>query len=299
MAGLTPTAVPGVRAGHWTHPAGTTGVTVLRFPGGAQAGVAVPGHAPGSRELVVLEPTHLAGRIHALCLAGGSAFGLSAADGVMAVLAEDGEGFDTGHGRVPIVPAAILFDLPSGPHRPAAAAGSAAARACSSVPLAQGRVGAGAGARVGKAHGNVAPGGIGCAGEHHGAWTIAAVAAVNAFGGIRGPDGAWVAGGPLAGGAGPDLQGDWRGHTTLVAVVTDAPLSRVQCTILARMATAGLARAIDPAFSPVDGDVVFAVSTGAGEGPDPLALSALGAAAARVVAAAVVAGVCADQGASA
>ncbi|MCB9779381.1 MAG: P1 family peptidase [Alphaproteobacteria bacterium] len=289
---MTPTDIPGCLAGHWTHPAGTTGVTVLRFPGGATAGLAVPGHAPGSREHGVLDPLHLAGKVHAVVLSGGSAFGLSAADGVMAVLAADGEGFDTGAGRVPIVPAAILFDLPSGPHRPDAAAGAAAARACSTAPLAEGRVGAAAGARVGKAHGNVEPGGIGCAGEAVAAGTVTAVAAVNAFGGIRDPDGgAWLAGGPTDAQADLGLTGDWRGNTTLVAVVTDAPLTRVQCTVVARMASAGLARTIDPAFTPFDGDTIFVVATGDGPAPDAVDVATLGAAAARVVATAVLRGV--------
>lgn len=287
---MGPTSVPGVLAAHWTHPEGTTGVTVLRFPGGARAGLSVPGHAPGSRELGVLAPTHLAGAIHALCLAGGSAFGLAAADGVMAVLAEQGEGFDTGAGKVPIVPAAILFDLSVGPHRPDAAAGAAAARACSRDPLPEGRVGAAAGGRVGKAHGNVVPGGTGCAEEAVGAFTVAAVAAVNAFGGVRDPaTGAFVAGGPI-GAATPSLPGDWRGNTTLAAVLTDAPLDRAQCTVLADMATAGLARTLDPAFTPFDGDTVFAVSTGQGSSDAGL-LTALGAAAARVLARAVLRGV--------
>jgi len=284
---LTPTSVPGVLAGHWTHADGTTGVTVLRFPAGAAGGVAVPGHAPGSRELAALEPTHVAGRVHAICMAGGSAFGLAAADGVMAVLEEEGEGFDTGAGRVPIVAGAVLFDLSTSPARPDAAAGAAAARACSSAPLAEGAVGAAAGARVGKAHGHVVSGGIGCWGEHVGEHIVAAAAAVNAFGGVRDPDtGAWVAGGPLEGG-GVQLDGDWRGNTTLVAVCTDAPLSRAQCRVLADMATAGLARAVDPAFSPFDGDTVFAISTGAGDPIDAVALCALGATAARVVGRAV------------
>lgn len=290
-----PTAVPGVLAGHWTHPDGDTGVTVLRFPGGARAGVAVPGHAPGSRELGALDPTHVAGVVHAICLAGGSAFGLAAADGVMAVLEADGEGFDTGAGRVPIVPAAILFDLATGPNRPDAAAGAAAARACSTAPLAEGRVGAAAGGRVGKAHGNVVAGGIGCAAQSVAGWQVGVVAAVNAFGGIRDPrTGAWVAGGPVAGSPVQAPPGDWRGNTTLVVVCTDAPLSRPQCRVLADMAAAGLARSIDPAFTPFDGDTVFAVSTGTGAPVDAGALTLLGAHAARLVGRAVVRGVVDD-----
>ena len=112
------TDIPGLRLGHWTHGSGTTGCTVVVFPQGARGGVAVPGHAPGSRELGALSPTHLAEDVHAFVLSGGSAFGLATADGVMRVLAEAGIGFPTSAGPVPIVPAAILFDLPVAAMRP-------------------------------------------------------------------------------------------------------------------------------------------------------------------------------------
>ncbi len=284
------TRVPGLLAAHWTSSAGTTGCTVLLFPEGARAGVAVPGHAPGSRELGVLDPTHLAGAIHGLVLTGGSAHGLAVADGVMGVLEERGIGFETGAGVVPLVPAAVLFDLGRGPDRPDAASGRAAASAASREVLDEGLVGAGAGARVGKAAGLMVPGGFGTASCGVGKWIVAAGAAVNALGSIRDPEtGAWIAGGPPVGEAA--LTGDWRGHTTLVAVATDAPLDRVSCTVVARMATAGLARTIVPAFTPFDGDTVYCVATGQGSAPDALGVSALGHAAAEVVASAVLRGV--------
>lgn len=272
------TAVPGVTAGHATDEAARTGCTVLRFDAGARGGVWVPGSAPGSREWAALDPDHVAGVVHALVFSGGSAFGLGTADGVMAQLAEEGIGFDTGYGLVPIVPAAILFDLHTATSRPGPEHGRAAARACSAEPLAQGRVGAGTGALIGVATGSPSPGGIGSAvmrvGEHH----VGALAAVNAAGVLRTP------------GVQPDLsaglpqgEGAWRGQTTLVAVVTDAPLDRGRCRVLAKMAAAGMARALQPAFSPFDGDVVFGLSTAAGASVDHAALLGLGDAAAEAV----------------
>lgn len=286
----TITAVPGVLAGHFTHPTGQTGVTVALFPGGARAGVHVPGSATGTRELGVLDPAHLAGDVHGFCLAGGSAFGLAAAEGVMDVLADRGIGFDTSHGLVPIVPGAILFDLHTATARPDREAGRGAALAATADPLAEGRVGAGAGARVGLASGMPVPGGVGSLAEAVGGWTVGACVAVNAVGSVWDPEAArWVAGGPASG---HELlsAGDWRGQTTLAIVVTDAPLDRVQATVLARMASAGMARALYPAFTPFDGDVVFAASTGAGR-VEALDLMRLGDAAARCVARAIVRGV--------
>ncbi len=284
----TLTAVPGVLAGHHTDPVHRTGVTVLRFPGGARGGLWVPGSAPGSREWAALRPEHVAGRIHALCLAGGSAFGLAAADGVMTVLEAAGEGFDTGHGRVPIVPAAILFDLHTATRRPDAEAGAAAARAASRAPLPEGAVGAGTGARVGVGGGAPVPGGVGSWARAVGPHQVGALAAVNAVGAVVDPaTGRILAGAPDGEGL-PGAAGAWRGQTTLVAVATDAPLDGPACTILARMAAAGMARALRPAFTPFDGDVVFAVSTGDGAAVDRVVLSQLGDAAAEAVATAIV-----------
>lgn len=283
------TAVPGVRVGHWTHPSGTTGCTALLFDGGARAAGLIPGSAPGSRELAVLDPSHLAGEVHAFCLGGGSAYGLAAADGVMRHLEAQGVGFDAGVARVPIVPAVVLFDLAVAQARPDAEAGRLAAEAASAAPVLEGAVGAGAGARVAKHTGAPLPGGVGSWAEVLGPYTVGALAAVNAFGSVRDPDtGAWLAGGEAWA---PALGGAWRGNTTLVAVATDAPLGRAQCLQLARMAQAGLARAIEPAFAPVDGDSVLVASLGQGAPLDALELARLGQLAARCVGRAVARGV--------
>lgn len=269
--------IPGVRAGHWTHESGTTGVTAFLFPAGARAGFAQPGHAPGSRELGTLEPTHLAPVIHGFCLAGGSAFGLSAADGVMACLEERGIGLAVAGHTVPLVPSAILFDLPVAVVRPDTAAGRAAAQAAlMGEPLAEGRVGAGAGARVGKAFSNIVPGGFGIETRSVDGWTVSAAMAVNAYGGVRDPDsGAWLAGGPLEQ---PTLSSEpmLGQSTTIGVVVTDAPLARAQCTVLAQMAAAGMARAVEPAFTPFDGDTLFVAATGEEGLVDPVRLCRLG-----------------------
>ena len=288
MSGLH--AVPGIRAAHWTHESGTTGCTAIVAPAGVRAGVVVPGHAPGSRELAALDPTHLAGGVHAVMLSGGSAFGLATADGAMQVLAERGIGLGVGDHRVPIVPAAILFDLPVAEARPDAQSGRLAVEAAldGASALAEGRVGAGAGARVGKAWGRPEPGGFGGSSADHLGFTIGVGVAVNAFGGVRDPDtGDWVRGAPTSPGSGP-VGTPWRQNTTLAVVATDAPLDPAGCQVLAQMATAGMARAIDPAFTPFDGDIVFAMSTGAGGPVDPRRLLGLGREAARLLATAIV-----------
>ncbi len=284
MTNRTVTAVPGVLAGHWTHESRTTGVTVLLFPDGARGAVFVPGSAPGSRELGVLAPRHLAPHVHGVCLAGGSAFGLAAADGVLAVLAERGIGLPTPGGVVPLVPAAILYDLHTAKVKPDRDAGAAAARAAASTPLEEGRCGAGAGARVGSGTTRSAPGGVGQWAQALGASTVAALVAVNALGRVRDPSsGRVVAGGELSREA-PAI-GE---QTTLAVVVTDVPLDKAAADVVARMASAGLARTIEPVFSPFDGDTVFVMSTGAGTPAAPAALVELGHAAAECVAAATV-----------
>jgi L-aminopeptidase/D-esterase-like protein len=288
VTAATITAVPGVIAGHWTGEA--TGVTVVLTPEGSVGGVVVPGSAPGTRELSTLSPTHLAGAIHGVCLSGGSAFGLASADGVMRFLAEQGKGFAIPGGPVPIVPAAILFDLDKGAERPGAAQGYAAAEAASAAPLETGRVGAARGASVARTTGSPEPGWLGSAAVRCGDWTVGAVVALNALGSIVDPcTGAWLVGGPLpAPESGQDgLVGEWRGQTTLVCVATDAPLSRAQCQVVAQMAAAGLARCIRPAFTPFDGDVVFALSTGTGD-VEPSALLQVGEHASRAVEQAIV-----------
>jgi len=275
--------LPGARVGHWTHPAGTTGVTVVWFPRRARGGVWIPGGSTGTRELGPLDPTQLADQLDAICLAGGSAFGLGAADGVLAALAALGQGHPTPAGVVPIVPAAILYDLDAGPFRPDAAAGRAAFEAAvRGDPVAEGPVGAGAGARVGRAGPVRAAGGVGLATGRTLGFGIGALAAVNAVGAVVDPrTGEVVAGAPDVVDPLP------RGATTLVVVATEAPLDRAAATGLARMASAGLARALRPAFTPFDGDVVFAASTGDGPSLPPGALLALGDQAAELVSRAV------------
>ncbi|MCB9675435.1 MAG: P1 family peptidase [Alphaproteobacteria bacterium] len=282
----TITAVPGVLAGHWTGE--HTGVTVVLTPDGARGAVVVPGSAPGSRELATLEPHHLAGGVHGVCLSGGSAFGLAAADGVMAHLAETGVGFEIPGGPVPIVPAAILYDLDKGPVRPGPAEGRAAAAAASTAPLETGRVGAARGATVGRTSGSPVPGWLGSAAVHvdiEGLRAcVGAVVALNALGSIVDPaTGAWLAGGPLV-----EVAGAPRANTTLAVVATDAPLDAGTARVLAQMAVAGLARCIRPAFTPFDGDIVFALSTGRGPSIAASALLRLGEAAATAVEGAIV-----------
>ncbi|MEZ4320218.1 MAG: P1 family peptidase [Myxococcota bacterium] len=295
---MTITSVPGVLAGHWT--GAHTGVTVVLTPAGARGAVVVPGSAPGSRELAALSPHHLAGGVHGVCLAGGSAFGLAAADGVMAVLAERGHGFPTPGGVVPIVPAAILYDLdsPTGSSvRPGANEGRLAAEAAGTGPLAVGRVGAGRGATVGRASGAPVPGWLGSAAVRVDGFTVGAVVAVNAVGSVLDPStGAWIAGGPLDDAEMPELASGWRMHTTLAVVATDAPLDRAQAHVLAQMAVAGLARCIRPAFTPFDGDIVFALATGTGGPVDASGLLRLGEAGSRAVERAIQGGVAVPKG---
>lgn len=279
------TRVPETLVGHWTDAARTTGTTVLLFPRGARCGAMLLGSASGTRELGVFDPGHLASRVHGMCFSGGSAFGLAAADGVMEFLAGRGIGFDSGYGRVPIVPAAILFDLPVASSRPNSEAGRSAAAAATSGVVVEGRVGAGAGATVAKWGGRREPGGLGSLSRDTGEWVVGALAVVNAFGSVRDPERTtWVAGDGGGDTGPPDLGGDWSGNTTLVAVATNAPLDGVQATTLARMASAGVARTIYPAYTPFDGDGVFAFSTGDGERVSLAMLAHLGSVAATLVA---------------
>ena len=206
----------------------------------------------------------------------------------MRALDEDGIGFDTGFGRVPIVPAAILFDLHTATRRPTGDDGYAAARLATDGPLAEGRVGAATGAMIGVATGSPSPGGLGSWSTRIGGFTVGALAAVNAAGSVIVP-GRAAASPDLHAGL-PQTAGAWRGQTTLVVVATDAPLDRARCRVLAKMASAGLARTLRPAFTPFDGDVVFAMSTTDGERVGNEVLLALGDAAAQAVATAILRG---------
>jgi L-aminopeptidase/D-esterase-like protein len=301
-AQLTIRDVPGIKAGHATDAVGVTGCTVLLADGGAVAGVDVRGFAPGTRETDLLRPTALVERIHALCLAGGSAFGLAAADGAMRYLAERGVGFETGVRPVPIVPAAILFDLLVGSPNaaPGADDGYAAAEAAErgDGPL-EGRLGAGTGATVGKLAGQdrASPGGVGTAALRlaSGA-TVGALAITNAVGNVVGRDGRILAGvrdgvggfldasALLLAGPPPGQVPPAGTNTTLAVVATDAALDRAQCQRLAVQAQDALALAISPVHTLLDGDTVFALSTTRGAAPEGIGgLLSLGAAAVHVL----------------
>jgi L-aminopeptidase/D-esterase-like protein len=285
----TLTRVPGVLVGHWTDQAKSTGCTVLLFPDGARCGAVQLGSASGTREMGVFDPAHISGRVHGMCLSGGSAFGLSTADGVVEFLESKGIGFDSGHGKVPIVPAAIIFDLATAKTRPNAKSGRLAAEAASSAPVEQGRVGAGAGATVAKWGGGRLPGGLGSVAQDVGEYAIGALVVVNAVGSIRDPEtGKWIAGDGNAHLQPPKIGADWVGNTTLVCVVTNAPLDSVQLTVLARMASAGIARTIYPAFTPFDGDGVFSFSTAREGKADSAMLAGLGSVIACVVSESVI-----------
>ncbi len=306
MSGIN--SIPGILAGHYTDLRAITGCTALVIPEGAVAGVEVRGAAPATRETDLLSPLATVDRIHGLLLTGGSAFGLEAAGGVMDFLESQGIGYRFGESIVPVVPAAALFDLAIGDGRvrPGRQAGYLAAQAAfnsaAGAPLLEGSVGAGTGATVGKIFGMAcaSKGGLGCfchqfpSGER-----IGALAVVNAFGDILDPgagqriagcrrsDGATAESALLAGDAGALLEAGQ--STTLIVVATDAALDKARCAQLARMAHDGLARAVVPAHTPVDGDLVFALSTGSSRGLVPLI--ALGAAASFCAAQAILRGV--------
>jgi L-aminopeptidase/D-esterase-like protein len=258
--------VRGVRAGHFTGE--RTGTTVLLMPSGAIGSGEVRGGAPATREIALLDPLNTVTRVDAVVLTGGSAFGLATADGVMAFLAERGQGFPTGGGPVPIVPAAAIFDLvESGGARPSPADGYAAAVAAErDDPFTIGRVGAGRGATVAKWRGteHARPGGVGVATIEVDDATVVAVVVVNAVGDVIAHDGT-----PIAASSAPpdvpafpqpDVFGE-RENTTLAVVVTDAVLDKAGCHLLARSAHDGFARALRPAHTRFDGDVSLAVTT--------------------------------------
>jgi len=271
----TLTSVPGLRVGHATSDAGDTGCTVVLGP--FRAAVETRGLATGTREVGALDPLHLVPMAHGIVLSGGSAFGLAAADGVMAWLEERREGFDTGVARVPIVPAAVIFDLAEGRVRPDAEMGTRACDAATTDAVPLGPVGAGAGATVGKWAGPEAtsPGGVGSWAVDADPYRVGALAVTNALGdvsdgagtllaGARGGDGAFLdARSTLLAAPGVSPLGDPKvgTNTTLAVVATDAPLSAVDLGRVARVAANALAARIFPVHTPFDGDVIFAVST--------------------------------------
>lgn len=282
----TLTAVQGIQVGHHTSARRPTGCTVVLASTpdgrGAVAGADVRGAAPGTRETDLLAPVNTVDQVHAVLLAGGSAWGLDAASGVMRWLEEHDIGLRLGEQRgqiVPIVPAAVLMDLHLGDARirPDAEAGYAACAAASNDPVAQGSIGAGAGATVGKLFGPACAmkGGLGSASVTVGEVTVGAVVAVNALGDVVDPD----TGQPIAGalrGDGEGLRNSARAalagdkpwamlagsNTTIGVIATDAPLTKARATRLAGAGHDGLARAIRPVHTTSDGDTLFALATG-------------------------------------
>src|SRR5499426_830225 len=309
------TDVAGIKVGHFTDSRRPTGCTVILCEEGAIGGVDVRGAAPGTRETDLLNPINTVQQVHAVVLAGGSAFGLDTATGVMRYLEERGIGFDTRVARVPITPAAILFDLGVGDPkiRPDAEAGYRACKAATTDAPAEGNVGAGAGATVGKLFGmdRAMKGGLGAAliklSDGKSSLTVGAIVAVNAVGdmidpgtgkviaGARTKDGKALLGSMnaiLRGEPLPSLLGGV--STTIGVVATDVKLDKAQATKVAQMAHDGLARAINPVHTAADGDTIFALATGKSSRAANVAL--IGALAAEAMAQAVVRAVKAAKG---
>lgn len=297
------TDVAGIEVGHHTLAERPTGCTVILSRGGAVGGVDVRGGAPGTREVALLDPVNSVQEVNAVFLAGGSAFGLDVGTGVMRWLEERGVGFEAWGGNVvPIVAGAILFDLQLGDPsiRPGSDCGYAAAEAATAGPVAQGSVGAGAGATVGNLAGfdRAMKGGIGTASVTlPDGVTVGAIIAVNAVGDVIDPaTGEVVAGARTTDGSGfsdartlirsrDGITGGAGQNTAVGVVATNATLTKPQATKLAEMAQDGLARAVYPAHTPWDGDTIFALATGQLEGDANLTV--LGAVASDVVAEAV------------
>lgn len=282
------TRVPGIRVGSWTDPDALTGCTVVLCPPETVGSGEVLGGAPGTRETDLLRPGMLVEVVHAVLLTGGSAFGLAAADGVVRWLEERGIGFDAQVARVPIVPAAVLFDLWVGDARvrPGPEEGYAACEAASDGSVPEGNVGAGTGATVGA---GAAKGGLGTAAEEEDGLIVGALFAVNALGNVVGDDGTVIAGvaddaadegaprpvlwGPAAGAARPSPSGEdpppVPSNTTIGVVATNARLTKERAHLLARAGHQGLARAVRPAHTIRDGDTVFTLATGEVDAPQP------------------------------
>ena len=298
----------GFLVGHWTDHEARTGCTVVIAPADTRGAVDVRGGGTGTRELEGLSPLANAEGPSAVLLTGGSAFGLAAADGVVRWLEERGVGRPTPMGVIPLVPAAVVFDLAEGrpAHRPGPDQGYAACEAAAGGVPGRGRIGAGAGAAVGKTLGRerASGGGVGYAATRlPGGETLAAIAVANAAGDVI--DDGEVLGGPRGDGGEllrsaelmPELPlPAWSlrpdQSTTLVCVCTDATLDKRGCGIVARCASSGIARAVDPAFTPLDGDVLFCLASGDGPAtePGPAAswrLTILGTVAATLTAAAI------------
>ncbi len=304
------TDVAGIEVGHFTETRRPTGCSVVIARDGAVAGVDVRGAAPGTRETDLLQPSNLVDKVHAITLSGGSAWGLDTASGVMRWLEDKHIGLNTGYGLVPIVPAAVVFDLGVGDARirPDAQAGYQACLAASHQPPAQGNVGAGTGALVGKLFGmqRAMKGGIGTASLCVEGITVAALIVCNAVGDVIDPTtgqaiaGARTADGKaLLGSRDAMVKGELPQNllagtnTTIGVVATDALLTKPQAQRLAQVSHDGLARTINPVHTMLDGDTLFALATGhSGKSASMLLLATL---AAEVTARAVVNAVCAAQ----
>lgn len=257
------TRIEGIRVGHVTDLEGLTGCTVVLLPPGTTGSVDVKGGSPGTSETDAIRPGTSVPELHAVLLTGGSAFGLAAAGGVQRWLEERGVGFDTKVARVPIVPAAVLFDLGVGDPgaRPSADDGYAACEAAADGPVREGSVGAGTGAVFAKRPDPAAgwKGGLGTASVEQGDVVVAALAAVNALGTVLDEEGA-----PLAENRNPEAEeATWaETNTTIAVVATNATLTKERAQLLAQSGSEGLSLAVSPAHTMWDGDVVFAVATG-------------------------------------
>ena len=310
------TDVEGIRVGHFTDPRRPTGCTVILYERGAVAGVDVRGSAPGTRETDLLKPWNLVDKVNAIVLSGGSAFGLDAASGVVRYLDERGFGFSLGGAPpVPIVPAAVLFDLTVGDPkiRPTAQSGYDACTKATSGPVPEGNVGAGAGATVGKLLGNKPmKGGIGSTSiKLPNGIVVAAIVAVNCVGDVHDPSTGQIIAGALnadgksflnitetlkrgagvSAGRGSGSAGE---NTTIGVVATNARFDKTEMTKIAQMAHDGFARAISPSHTMYDGDTIFAMSTGTS--PVAANVTGIGALAAEAVSGAIVRGVMAAVG---
>ncbi|MGH8913634.1 MAG: P1 family peptidase [Acidimicrobiia bacterium] len=282
----TITAVDGVTVGHWSDPDAGTGCTVIVFPEPNVAAAEVRGAAPGSRETALLEHGMRIEQIQAILLTGGSAFGLAAADGVVRALEADGRGHATPVARVPIVPAAVVFDLKpeGGGVRPGPEHGEAAYRAASADPVPSGLIGAGTGTTVAKWRGleHMRPGGLGSAVRPAAEATVGALVVLNAVGDVFSITGESLTGGAHEPGP-PAPFPESLANTTLVVLATDAVMTRSTLSRLAVRAHDALAVCIRPVHTRFDGDIVFAVSCGDIEGDvETLAEAAFGATAAAV-----------------
>lgn len=306
------TAIPGLKVGHSTLSERPTGCTVVLAEGGAVGGVDVRGGSPGTSETDLLDPVNTVQEVHGVVLSGGSAFGLDARSGVMRYLDERGVGHRMGDIVVPIVVAAVIYDLPVGDNpriRPGADCGYRAATHATTETPAEGNIGAGAGATVGKLHGmaRAMKGGVGTASiTLDNGLTVAAIVVVNAVGdiidpatgsvvaGVRTEDGRGLADARMLLRAGALNEPQSGANTTIGVVATNATLTKAEATKVAQMAQDGLARTIYPAHTPGDGDTVFSLATGTFSGDAPV--SRIGALAADVMAEAIVRAVRAATG---